>query len=144
MHKVIITSEKFEGSLVLELDDSGVVKQFLNNAEMDSQQLDYLSANFPMTLDSLNALISKSKSMNAKLVETDLSFLNFWNTYGYKVGNKKKCETSWNKLTDAEKLLVFESLPAYNFYLMTHPNIERVYPERYLSQRRFENEYKVK
>jgi hypothetical protein len=83
----------------------------------------------------------KVEGLQIKKVPADLSFENFYNTFGYKVGNKKRCNKLWDALDDADKVLCLLSIPKYKAYLNLkgHANL---YPETYLSQRRWENEFK--
>ncbi|MAX23414.1 MAG: hypothetical protein CMJ19_02825 [Phycisphaeraceae bacterium] len=143
MHKIIITSTKFNGSLEFEMDDTGTVKLFKNFADLDSNQLDWFSGNFPITLDRLNALIRKSKNLKAELVEADLSFDHFWNKYGMK-RNRIRAEKWWNKLKDADKIMALRNLDAYEAYLQRNPQQAKLYPDTYLNpnERKFENDYK--
>lgn len=142
MHKIIITSTKFDGSLEFELDDQEMVRLFKNNATLDENQEQWLSENFPITLARLNGMVHNFKSLKAELVEADLSFENFWNTYNYKVGSKARAEKLWNKLTDAVKLKVFSVLPSYEYFLKIK-NQEKAYPTTFLNEERYENEFKT-
>ena len=142
MHKIIITSSKFDGSLEFEMDDTETVRIFKNNANLDEKQQQWFAENFPITLTRLNTMLKSFPSLKAELVEADLSFENFWKTYDHKVGHKKRGEKLWNKLSDAKKLQALASIPGYNNYLFQHPNIQRMYPDTYLYQKRFETDYK--
>lgn len=142
MHKIIITSTKFEGSLEFEMDDQEMVRLFRNHATLDEKQQAWLSENFPITLKRLNAMLSGFRSLTGELIQTDLSFDNFWDTFDYKIGNKKRAQKLWKELSDADKLKAIQTIPAYEYYLKMKPAIEKLYPETFLSQRRFETDYK--
>ncbi len=138
MRKYILTSKRFIGSLVFEYDLEGILIGFKNEANLDTEQIEFLYKNFPFTDDKLPYTAGKGTIKEI----TDLSFNRFWDDYAYKVGNKKKAEKLWIALSESERLAVLDSLKRYNYYLkMT--NIARVYPERYLSHRRWENEFKI-
>lgn len=144
MHKIIITSEKFTGSLEFEMEDDQVVKVFRNSADLTPEQIAWFSHNFPITLDRLNDLIKRARFLNAELVEMDLSFLNFWEKYGMK-RNKIRAERYWKKLSDADKLLALKNLTPYFAYLERNPQQAKMYPDTYLNpvERKFENDYKT-
>lgn len=74
-------------------------------------------------------------------VPADLSFAAFWNLYAYKVGNKARCEKLWKLLDSTDRIACLASLLRYKRYMLAHPNQELAYPETYLNQRRWENEY---
>lgn len=72
----------------------------------------------------------------------DLTFERFWEEYAYKIGNKQRAKRLWEGLNDADRTACLGSLKRYNYYLATHPGIEKAHPTTYLNQRRWENEYK--
>jgi hypothetical protein len=74
-------------------------------------------------------------------VADDLSFEAFWDKYGYKIGHIKRARKLWDAMTDVEKAKCLASIPRYKAYCASHPHIQVLYPETYLSQRRWENEY---
>lgn len=70
----------------------------------------------------------------------DYSFERFWNLYGYKVGNKDRVKKKWDRLPEGEKILALGSIPRYRRFTESK-HIEMTYPETYIDQRRWENEY---
>lgn len=65
-------------------------------------------------------------------------FTDFWNAYGYKVGNKKRCEILWNSLRPADRQLALGGIERQRRHSQKH-NTDMPYPETYLRQRRWEN-----
>jgi len=76
-------------------------------------------------------------------VPQDLTFNAFWETYGYKVGKRERAAKLWAALDDAQRAKCIRSIPKYNQWLSTKFNMERLYPETYLSQKRYDNEFKI-
>lgn len=76
-------------------------------------------------------------------VEQDLSFENFWNTYGYKVGNIPRTRKLWNALSDDEKIACFVGIRQYKYWLSLNSNTDHMFASTFLQQRRWENEYKI-
>ncbi len=74
-------------------------------------------------------------------IPPDLSFENVWETYGYKVGKKDRAKRLWEALTDKEKMLCLQAIPRYKAWL-AYKNIEMLYLETFLSQKRFLNEFR--
>lgn len=70
----------------------------------------------------------------------DVTFDAFWNEYAYKVGNKSRVMKKWNALKEPERLLAIGAIPRYKRFADSK-KIERVYPETYIDQRRWENEF---
>lgn len=93
-------------------------------------------------LENVNDLSSTVRFRVAK-VEQDLSFESFWEAYGYKVGNKARAAKLWGNMGKQDKQHCFVGIRAYNYYLTLHTNVEKLYPETFLHQRRYENEYKI-
>lgn len=142
MHKIIITSIKFTGSLEFELDNDGAVRVYRNLAKLNPQQVDLLHKNFPMDLDKINELVRSYKTMKAQLVELEITFEMFWDRYGLK-RNKIRTEKYWKRLSVADRLKAWNNIPPYFAYLDRNPNQAKMYPDTYLNpdQRKFENEY---
>ena len=64
----------------------------------------------------------------------------FWNAYGYKVGNKARVAKKWERLPEGERVLAMAAIPRYRRFA-EGKKIELVYPETYIDQRRWENEF---
>lgn len=70
----------------------------------------------------------------------DLSFVHFWNMYGYKVGNKATVEKKWNALSAEDRLLALQGIARQRRHSESHKT-DMPYPQTYIDQRRWENEY---
>ena len=87
-------------------------------------------------------MISKSKS-NAHILREDkekeinILFSVFWDAYDKKEGDKKACEKKWNKLTDADRQKIMDTLPAFKSKIKDKQF--QPFPATYLNQRRWEN-----
>lgn len=68
------------------------------------------------------------------------TFERFWNAYGYKVGNKARVQKKWEKLPEGERVLAMAAIPRYRRFA-EGKKIELAYPETYIDQRRWENEF---
>lgn len=141
MAKFIITSPQFTGEIELVYNDDGYLIKYDNRSEMDRTQIDYLLCRFPVHSALLQSLFSKSKSLVTEVSE-DLSFDLFWNKYSYKIGNKKRCEKLWELLTDKEKHDCLAAIRKYDTYLSQRPKMDKAYPETFLNQKRWENDYR--
>lgn len=112
----------------------------LTNIDTESELFSRLSK-IPLSDEHLPAL--KAKGIRIDVVPPNLSFDHFWNSYGYKYGDKKRAEKLWSALTDADRIKALASIKAYNLWL-SKTTIAKLYPETYLSQRRWENDFGVK
>lgn len=72
---------------------------------------------------------------NAK--ENNIPFADFWNLYDKKI-NAKKSEEKWNKLTDAERILIMDYLPKYK---LSKPDKQyRKNPDTFLNNKSWNDE----
>ena len=73
-----------------------------------------------------------------EIKEVKIDFIEFWNLYNKKDGDKNGCIKKWNKLTLAEQQKIISILPNY---LKTIKDKQfQPYPSTWLNQRRWENE----
>lgn len=83
------------------------------------------------------ARTNNHKPITNKL-EVNISFVEFWNAYDKKVGDKTKLERKWNSLSDSERLAVMEHIPKY---IASQPDKQfRKNPETYLNQKSWNDE----
>ncbi|MBV6442724.1 MAG: hypothetical protein EPGJADBJ_04446 [Saprospiraceae bacterium] len=76
-------------------------------------------------------------------VPTDLSFNAFWEQYGNKQ-NKDRAYKFWTALPDADRIAALRAIRRYNQYLAQKPGIEKKYPDTWLKNRCWTDEYKIK
>lgn len=121
-------------------DDKGVLYALEFQCDVTYERIRrILQMNDIFTVDSLNEFVRKW-GFKLSEMEEDLSFERFWNTYGYKVGNKAKAMKLWNSLSDADKAMCLRRIKAYKNYL-ERTGIAQAYPETYLRNRRWEDQY---
>lgn len=101
----------------------------------------YIKGHIPVTEDQCRELPNKSKGrITINRIYEDVSFTRFWESYGYKVGKKERTQKLWSALSPGERSECLQSISRYQRWLSTK-NIEKVYPETYLSQKRWENDF---
>ncbi len=121
--------------------ENGYLRELSIEGDISMAEIDFLKNEIPWFEIGLDRFQSITRGKVSR-IELDLSFDSFWNTYAYKVGNKLRTEKLWDKLSDIEKARVLKSIKVYDQFLEFKKNQEKAYPETYLSQRRFENNYK--
>ncbi|MEI6898660.1 MAG: hypothetical protein WCL00_02185 [Bacteroidota bacterium] len=141
MKTYIFTHPKFEGKALFRFDDQGSFRAFELEGLLKEGQWGYFLENFPMTESMISLFASRCQGKIVKQAD-DLSFEKFWDSYGYKVGNKNRTRKLWDLLSEADRNLVLQSIPRYDNFLANKKNQDKTYPETYLAQRRFENTYK--
>lgn len=83
----------------------------------------------------------KKAGVNVRQVEgMDLSFERFWSMYGNKIGNKARVQKKWERMAEGDRILAMASIGRYRRYA-EGKHINLVYPETYIDQRRWEDEY---
>lgn len=134
MREYIFTSRQFTGFMKFGYDAEGVLVKFENNAILDTQQLGYLSNNFPFDKQELPKIAGKGKLEEC----TDLTFEKFWKEYGCKK-DKVQAEKYWRKMPDDEKAKAISAIKRFKHDCKMH-NREMVYPIRYLRNMRYMDE----
>ena len=140
MTKYILKGKK-GGEATFVLNDSNLLVQFDACAINDLSVLTWILQRLPTSLSDLYQMCAQYKF---ELVEVplDLSFDTFWDAYDFKMGSKDKAKKLFMALSDADKTLAIAKIDAYKRYLTCNEGIKQVYPERYISHRRFENAFK--
>lgn len=132
------------GNVRLTYDDGGQLCEASCSIEgMTPVQHQWLWSWLPLTADAIEAASINAKvleKMAIQRAEYAIPFSVFWDTYGYKVGKKTRAENLWEGLTPGEQWQCMRSIPRYKAWL-AGKSIERLYPETYLAQRRFENKF---
>ena len=133
----------FDGKLTFTYNQAGVLVAFTNESTMNETQLYYLQKLFPVQEEHLAVLAGDSQTLRIKLVtEKPVTFGEFFAAYNYPV-ERREAEKEWQKMTPADQQKAYESIPAYNYFLMTRSNQNRLYPVSFLRGRKFENDYKA-
>ena len=70
--------------------------------------------------------------------EPNILFIEFWDSYGKKVGAKNKCEKKWLALEDEERQKIIDTLPSFLSSISEKKFVP--HPETYLNQRRWEDD----
>ncbi|WP_461135515.1 hypothetical protein [Spirosoma lituiforme] len=136
-----ITSSMFPGELTFTYNDESTLTGFFNDAELTVEHLQFLNKNFPVTEKLLEQMAGNSKSMTIRLTTNEVTFDQFYDAYGLKV-DKQDAIKAWDKMSRDDQIKAFENIPSYNFYLMTRPNQNKLYPATYL-RGKFDNDYKA-
>lgn len=109
-----------------------------------------VSGNYSYSMNWENIRSEYGLCLLPKAVSKDKSksddFDKFWDLYSYKVG-RFKCEQKWNKLKPADKVAIFQTLPAYiksstidRKEANEKNKVIRCHPMTYLNQKRWLDE----
>ncbi len=125
-------------------DLNGNLKLFeISEGELNNEQIIWLFANFPATEKHLKTIWmikeKYTKVFEISVSPADLSFNSGWIIYNHKLA-KQDAEKSFNKMNEAEKIMFFISLPAYERYLKKS-KIAKAHMATYINKKYYENEY---
>ncbi len=138
----ILKSKMTSNVWEFQYDLNGILKEFkIIDGELTEEQKNYLfhPKRFPYTEDIIKIWQKSVKKVEVIIGKPDLSFDTFWNLYNYKV-SKKNAQTQWKKLSELDKLNAIKNIKAYDGFLKRN-NTAKVYPERYLKNRRFDDQF---
>lgn len=136
-------------------DDDGLqMVTLIDGHEMDERQKNYvwgfLIAPFKTSKEMLDYVESAAKQdairnekpkFTVDLLPADTSFEAFWNAYGNKVGKKERTQQLWKLMSEDKRLLAMAGIKKYKNWLILNTAVQMLYPETYLSQKRWENEF---
>lgn len=141
MQKYIITSEAFKGYILLTYKDYYLVAMEIQ-ADMTKEHLDWFFTNLQLHSKFVKVFMDKinqSGIWKMSKYKEEITFENFWEQYNYKVGNKKRAHIYWNKMNDSERLKALYHIKRYDRALKLTPHVQKLYPDSYLSQARWNN-----
>jgi hypothetical protein len=139
--KYIITSARTNTSIRLSYNDSGVIEQLTFN-EHDANQANWTFKNMPAEEENLQVFCKEHK-LRLDHVPTDVSFQSFWTAFKYKVGKKKRAEKLWNAMSEMQRQVALNVIPRYHRFI-AFKNQESAYPETWLNNDMWENDYILK
>ena len=141
MEKYLIKGKTSQA--VIAFDDKGILSA-LHFEQCDAAAINWLLTSVPTEHKHLGTFGHnyKSKVQIIPILE-DLSFDAFWKAYAYKIGKKARAEKLWELMSEGERTEALKAIPRYKRWLASRQTVEQLYPETYLSQRRWENEFTV-
>ena len=126
-------------------DLNGNLKLFeISEGQLNDTQMKWLfSPNFPANESIIQRVWMKEEKYTKVFVieksVADLSFETGWLTYNHKLA-KQDAEKAFKKMTEAETIKFFLSLPPYERYLKTS-GIAKCHMGTYINKRYYDNEY---
>lgn len=138
--RYLITNKATDLKLEVAYNEQGILYALEFHCEITYDRVRrLLQVNDILNYDNM-LMLTKQFNFKVTAIEEDLTFERFWNTYGYKVGSKSKAMKLWNNLSDADKFACLKRINAYKHYL-ERTGIAQAYPETYLRNRRWEDQY---
>lgn len=131
-----------------DLVEWGFIKMVEKSKNQHSSNIVAIVKNAKATTKALDKAVQKHSQKQCKSKDTiykqetinleQITFDQFWELYGKKVGDKKKCNSKWDKLPDFDRQKIIDTLPAFKSKI-TDKKFQP-FPETYLNQRRWDDE----
>lgn len=138
--KYLVETRSNTGGIILGYQNGLLHMVDIQTPNLEEKQVKWIWNWVPM-LES-DAMHYKNEKIWITKMAEDLSFEAFWNKFDYKIGKKERAENLWKALRTDEKGAALKCIPKYKHWIATQ-NIKPTYPETWLSQRRWENEFKI-
>jgi hypothetical protein len=135
----IIRVSSEEGFDVIKIDKQASIEQFawlLRSLATFYEQGEALEVAIKSTF-----ALMKRKNKDLELIEvrTQVSFEEFWDRYGFKVGKKERVKKKWEAMDKEEQVKAYEYIRKYKMFLAERPHIQQKYPETYLNTAEWNN-----
>jgi hypothetical protein len=141
MTKIQLTKTDWQLTATYLYNPSGTCTQCSLPEDVDPEKARGFFTVAKMTFREMLHKLESEKTVKIQEIPKDISFEGFWNAYTYKVGSKVNAEKHWNKLSEIDKIQAITKIKEYDRYI-GRTGVAKIYPERYISQRRWENEFK--
>lgn len=146
--KYALTSQRWEGEIILEFHDNGQLKYAQLPEVFDAKSLMFFASNFPVHI---NFIPFYKEHTGAKVVEIpdDLTFDNFWNAFDKKIGPKEKARMYWEgekktitkrPLNDTDRAAVMRIVARYASRFKGEKKEFQPHASTFLHQRYWESE----
>lgn len=141
MLKVIVTGN-FAGSIELAYGDNEIGGRplmsvaFVGTALTDGNVRGFLGM-VPVRYGSTWAQDWGTDKLKFSVMESEVTFEEFWNAYGNKV-NPIRCKPVFAKLSTADKTMAIKCISAYNRYLARNTWRNKADPETWLKKKMWE------
>ena len=129
----ILTGKKFQGSVLFKFGLTGYLTAFKVQGILTDVQLKALYKFIPLHFSQVKNLKNLG-DVSIDEVPVDLSFDNFWKTYGNYAGKKKSCRQMWENLSQADKTSALNFIPIYKQRKILDKTA-LAYPDTYLRNR---------
>lgn len=132
MRTFIITADFFSGEIEFCYSGTGTLVSFnAARATLSEKQHEFIIKRIPHHVSEVDEKLRSISDIHLSEVNTAITFEAFWNRYNDKIrSSKKKAETKWKRMTQADRNRAYFYLPKYESSI---PNgVSRKYAETYL------------
>ena len=145
MRKFSITNPAFTGEILITYNaDNLLVCVDATDTNCMLKHIDWIMSTAPReikisVLEEMKQWLQKTSCILTE-VALNVSFDTFWKLYNYPI-NRKRAETTYNRLSDSDKLLVIQSIRKYDKYLAQVDWKSKQHPDTYLKNESWKTEF---
>ena len=136
-----LTSTAFDGEVLFEFNEAGILQKFdTSAAQLSEQQQLWILKRLPLTtsLHDAQKMLGDSKTASFNEIKQNITFEMFWNRYNDKVhSSKTRTSKLWNRLTKSEQVKAFNYIQIYERNIPG--NVMKKYAETYLNAKLWNN-----
>lgn len=143
-YRITVKRNGNEAAMIVAYDADGMLQNIeIVTPGLQSQQINWMIGLVEGSEEYVKLRTSKYDFVKVDEIPQEVSFPIFWDTYGYKVG-RLAAEREWNKLSKEDQGRAILQAPRYHQWRkQKNPTPEAVHPERFLKNRRFDDEFKL-
>lgn len=141
MTRYSFKSRKTGNRIEAEYAENGLLTALRIEGDIDQVATSFVLNNIPIHSSGASAWLPEH--FETTLVPYEIKWDNFWEAYPKRVG-KQAAMSKWQKLSQADRARAIRRLPQYLQWCQSQSPPRQVCdPERYLKDRRFDDEFKI-
>jgi hypothetical protein len=146
MNRYLITNPQFAGAAELVYLDGLLRIIDISGTDMIPETIRRFKASVPVQEEYLQKQFGADTTIVA--VDFQVTFVMFWESYSKYAGNratvkinKKRAESTWNRLSKTKQVKAWAGIAAYDKYLKKESWRNKADPDTYLSTEKWEDEF---
>lgn len=140
MRKFILSHEVYEGEVELVYNNDGLIKKYSDHADTDATQIEFILRTAPVHVKDFKQWAEKGGFAYTEIKEAP-TFELFWSLWPEKKANKKPALKLWKGLSERDKQRIIDVMPAMKRYVQRNPTKFPKYPDSWIRQGLYENDY---
>jgi hypothetical protein len=142
-YRITVKRNGNEAALIVSYDADGMLQNIeVLTPGLTSQQIRWMVSVVEVNETEISCITAQYPFVKVDEIPMEVSFPIFWEVYGYKVG-RLQAEREWNKLSRADQgRAIMQASRYHQWRKHKNPTPEALHPERYLKNRRFDDEFK--
>jgi|GEM_PF-7006980 len=139
MRTYILTHANIDGDIEIAYDERGCPMSLIVRAEMKPETIYWIIEHYPLTIEDLE--LFRKQKFGVLEVPEDLSFDAFWAVWVGVKNNKERAARIWKKMAKKDMVRAIYVQPAFRRYNQRNTWKGDNYPDRWLYDKCFNNDY---